>query len=114
MKHRLARREGIREIDPLPGKQLGPIMVTHRISATIRRTVGWILPLEAYNESDRPLLEKYVERLVALGATTPADFDLVASILREARNRLGDQEYEDLLTYASLVLTSRLGIPSEV
>jgi len=49
-----------------------------------------------------------------MGSRKPVDFESLAAVMREARNRLTDDEYGRLLTYKSLLETARTGIRAEV
>ncbi len=101
--------EGIREWNPRPKPQ-GVIVLTERVSPSIRTTVGWLYPLEHY---DRKLsldpLSQYAELLLLMGSGGDADPASVHDILREARNRLTDAEYIRLKGYVELFLVGRSG-----
>jgi len=103
------RDEGIREWDPRPKPQ-GVIVLTERVSPSIRTTVGWLYPLEHY---DRRLsldpLSQYAELLLLMGSDGDADRDSVRDILKEARNRLTDAEYIRLQGYVDLFMVGRSG-----
>ncbi len=106
--------EGIREWDPRP-KASGPIVVTRRVSPSIRSAVGWLYPLESYDPSlDHDPLSGYAERLLRMGSREAMDFGSLRALLREARDRLTEAEYERLLGYADLLLIGRVGIPPEI
>ena len=104
-----ARDEGIREWDP-KAKPQGVIMLTERVSPSIRTTIGWLYPLEHY---DRKLsldpLSQYAELLLLMGSEGEADVDSVRDILTEARNRLTDAEYIRLQGYVALFMVGRGG-----
>lgn len=103
------REEGIREWDPKPRPQ-GAIVLTERVSPSIRTTVGWLYPLEHF---DRKLsldpLSQYAELLLLMGSEGEADMDSVRDILTEARNRLTDAEYIRLQGYVALFMVGRGG-----
>lgn len=107
-----ARDDGIREWDPRPKPQ-GVIMLTERVSPSIRTTTGWLYPLEHY---DRKLsldpLSQYAELLLLMGSEGDADVDSVRDILTQARNRLTDAEYIRLQGYVDLFMVGRGG-PSQ-
>lgn len=108
------RTEGIREYDPRPRRN-GPVWLTERVSADMRTVRGWLFPLEHYDENLRlNVLEQYTELLLVMGSARPVDFESIAAILREARNRLTDEEYDKLLGYKGLIEAARLGIPAEL
>lgn len=113
--HRAARRpyrlrdEGIREWDPKPNPH-GVVVVTQRVSPSIRTTVGWLYPLERYDEKlSLDPLSQYAELLLIMGSVGAPDTDSVEAILQEARNRLTDHEYDRLLGYVDL-----LQVPDDV
>lgn len=107
--HRAARRpyrlrdEGIREWDPKPNSR-GVIVVTQRVSPSIRTTVGWLYPLERYDEKlSLDPLSQYAELLLIMGSAGAPDTESVDAILQEARNRLTDLEYDRLQGYVDLL-----------
>lgn len=104
--------EGIREWEPRPRPQ-GVVVVTERASPSIRTTVGWLYPLEHYDQrlSLDPLAQ-YAELLLLMGSDGPPDMDSVKDILVEARNRLTDREYDQLRGYVDLLLGGRVGDPA--
>ena len=106
--------EGIREWDPKPRASTA-IMLTERVSPSIRTAVGWLFPLEHYDEKlSLDPLSQYAELLLIMGSKGPADLESVQAVLKEAKNRLRDDEYEKLQGYVDLVMVSRLGIPAEL
>lgn len=106
--------EGIREWDPKP-KSSGVIMLTERVSPSIRHAVGWLYPLEHYDQKlSLDPLSQYTELLLIMGSNEAVDFESVHTILHEARNRLSDQEYERLQGYVDVLMLGRVGIPAEV
>ncbi len=109
-----SQNEGIREWDPKPGPG-NVIMITQRIAPSIRSAVGWLYPLEHYDEKlSLDPLSQYAELLLLMGSKGPADFDSVRAILKEARDRLRDEEFEKLQGYVDLLLVGRIGIPPEL
>ena len=114
-KHRPPRRsyrtrdEGIRECNPRP-KQQGVIVLTERISPSIRTTVGWLYPLEHYDDKlELDPLSQYAELLLLMGSDGNPDMDSVGNILAQARNRLTDREYDRLRGYVDLLMIGRMG-----
>ncbi len=106
--------EGIREWDPKP-RPGNVIMLTERVSPSIRTAVGWLFPLEHYDESlSLDPLSQYAELLLIMGSNGPADLASVQAILKEAKDRLSDAEFERLQGYVDLVMVGRLGIPPEL
>ena len=106
---RLARRpyrpsdEGIREWNPRPNPRR-VVLVTERVSPSIRTAVGWLYPLERYDEKlTLDPLSQYAELLLIMGSAGIPDAQSVEVILQEARNRLTDPEYERLLGYIDLL-----------
>jgi hypothetical protein len=101
--------EGIRELNPRP-KPRGAIVLTERTSPSIRTTVGWLYPLEYYDQKlSLDPLSQYAELLLLMGSNGNADHESVHSILLEARNRLTDPEYDRLRGYVELLMVSRVG-----
>ncbi|MGQ0796400.1 MAG: hypothetical protein ACT4OI_00835 [Methanobacteriota archaeon] len=108
------RHDGIREWNPKPSRG-GPIALTERASPSIRTVRGWLMPLEYYDENlELNVLEQYTELLLVMGSGKAVDFDSIAAVMREARNRLTDDEYGRLLEYKSLIESARTGIRAEV
>ncbi|MEK6988531.1 MAG: hypothetical protein AABX97_10690 [Candidatus Thermoplasmatota archaeon] len=106
--------EGIREWDPKP-RPGNVIMITQRVAPSIRSAVGWLYPLEHYDEKlSLDPLSQYAELLILMGSRGPADFESVRAILIEARDRLNDQEFEKLQGYVDLLMVGRIGIPAEL
>lgn len=106
--------EGIREWDPKPqGRRV--VVLTERVSPSIRSTVGLLYPLEHYDEKlSLDPLAQYAELLLLMGSNGAADFESVHAILREARNHLRDDEYGKLVGYVDLMMVGRIGIPAEL
>ena len=101
--------EGIREWNPRPKPQ-GVIVLTERTSPSIRTTVGWLYPLEHYDETlTLDPLSQYAELLLLMGSDGNPDMDTVKGILVEARNRLTDREYDQLRGYVDLIMIGRMG-----
>src|SRR5512136_1169744 len=91
--------EGIREYDPKPRTQ-GVIVLTERTSPSIRTTVGWLYPLEHYDQKlSLDPLSQYAELLLIMGSNGNPDVESVRNILVEARGRLTDAEYIRLKGY---------------
>ncbi len=108
------RNDGIREWDPRT-RRAGPVALTERSSPSIRTVRGWLMPLEHYDENLKlNVLEQYTELLLVMGSGKAVDFESVAAVMREARNRLSDEEYGRLLDYKSLIESARTGIGAEV
>lgn len=108
------RNDGIREVDPKP-RRTGAIALTEPASPSIRTVKGWLMPLEHYDENlEMNVLEQYTELLLVMGSGKAIDFESIASVMREARRRLTDEEYGRLLAYKSLIEGSRTGIRAEV
>jgi hypothetical protein len=108
------RSEGIREWQPRSTKG-GPIVITERSSPSIRSVRGWLFPLEHYDENLKlNVLEQYVELLLVMASAKPIDFDSIVDIMREARDRLDDEEYGRLLAYKALLESARMGISAEL
>ncbi len=106
--------EGIREWDPKP-KPSGVIILTEHVSPSIRHAVGWLYPLEHYDQKlTLDPLSQYAELLLIMGSNGSVDFESVHAILHEARNRLTDKDFERLQGYVDLMLIGRVGIPAEV
>lgn|GEM_PF-4718807 len=107
-------QEGIREWNPY-ARRAGPIMLTERASPSIRTVRGWLFPLEYYDENLKlNLLQQYTELLFLMGSAKNIDFESILDIMREARNRLSDDEYDRLLTYKARLEWARTGIPAEL
>jgi len=107
--------EGIREWDPKPKATATPILLTERVSPSIRTAVGWLYPLEHYdNKLTLDPLSQYAELLLLMGSRGPVDQETLHGVLREARNHLDDPDYDRLLGYVDLLLLGRLGIPPEI
>lgn len=101
--------EGIREYDPKPKPQ-SVIILTERASPSIRTTVGWLYPLEHYDQKlSLDPLSQYAELLLIMGSNGNPDMDSVKDILQEARNRLTDPEYDQLRGYVDLLMVGRGG-----
>lgn len=114
MKPYRPRSEGIREWEPRPAKG-GPVLLTERASPSIRSVKGWLFPLEHYDETLKlNVLEQYVELLLVMASAKPIDFDSIVDIMREARDRLDDEEYGRLLAYKALLESARMGISAEL
>ena len=91
--------EGIREWDPRPRPQ-GVILLTQRVSPSIRSAVGWLYPLEYYDQGlSLDPLSQYAELLLIMGSDGSPDMDSIQDVLAEARNRLTDPEYDRLRDY---------------
>lgn len=106
--------EGIREWNPY-ARRSGPIMLTVRVTPSVRTVKGWLFPLEYYDENLKlDVLQQYTELLFLMGSAKNIDFDSIIDIMREAKNRLNDDEYERLLTYKSRLERARSGIPAEI
>ncbi len=104
-----SRNQGIREWEPKPRPQ-GVIAITERASPSVRKTVGWLYPLEHYDEKLRlDPVAQYAELLLLMGSAAEPDRASLRDILAEARNRLTDAEYERLEGYAELLVP---GIPT--
>lgn len=101
--------EGIREYDPKP-RPSSVIVLTERTSPSIRTTVGWLYPLEHYDQKlSLDPLAQYAELLMIMGSNGNPDMDSVKTILFEARNRLTDREYDQLRGYVDLLMVGRGG-----
>ncbi len=101
--------EGIREYDPRPKPQ-NVIVLTERTSPSIRTTVGWLYPLEHYDQKlSLDPLSQYAELLLIMGSNGIPDMESVKDILFEARNRLTDGEYDQLQGYVDLLMVGRGG-----
>ncbi len=101
--------EGIREYDPRP-KPSSVIVLTERTSPSIRTTIGWLYPLEHYDQKlSLDPLSQYAELLLIMGSNGNPDMDSVKDILSEARNRLTDPEYDQLRGYVDLLMVGRGG-----
>ncbi len=102
-----AESEGTRERDPKPRGD-SVILITRRISPSIRTAVGWLYPLEHYDETMRlsPAMQ-YAELLLIMGSNGRPDEDSVRAVLREARNRLDDKQYDRFLGYLDLLVAPR-------
>ena len=101
--------EGIREWDPRP-KPRSVIVLTERTSPSIRTTVGWLYPLEHYDEKlELDPLAQYAELLLLMGSDGNPDMDSVKDILVQARNRLTDREFDQLRGYVDLLMVGRMG-----
>lgn len=106
--------EGIREWDPKP-KPGNVIMITERVTPSIRTTVGWLYPLEHYDEKlSLDPLSQYAELLLLMGSRGAVDQESLSAILKEAKDRLRDSEFERLQGYVDLLVVSRIGIPPEI
>ena len=113
-RHYRSSNEGIREWDPKP-RSGGVIMITQRVAPSIRTAVGWLYPLEHYDEKlSLDPLSQYAELLILMGSRGPADLESVRAILKEARGRLSDPEYVKLQEYVDLFLVSRVEIPLDL
>jgi len=103
--------EGVREWDPKPRKS-GVIVLTERVSPSIRSAVGWLYPLEHYDQRLRlDPVSQYAELLLIIGSGETVDTDSVRAVLQEARGRLSDQEFERLQGYVDLLMIARENPP---
>ncbi len=85
-------------------------MLTEHVSPSIRTTVGWLYPLEHYDEKlSLDPLAQYAELLLLMGSDGNPDLASVQDILFEARNRLTDREYGQLQGYVDLLMVGRGG-----
>ena len=113
-RHYRSANEGIREWDPKP-RPGNVIMITERVAPSIRTAVGWLYPLEHYDQKlSLDPLSQYAELLILMGSHGPADLESVRAILKEARDRLSDQEYARLQGYVDLLLVGRADVPREL
>lgn len=105
--------DGIREFDPRPNGHRS-VVLTERVSPSIRETVGWLYPLEHYdkNLALEPLAQ-YAQLILIMGSRGSVDSDSVTAVMEQARERLADVEYEKLVGYRDLVAFGRIG-PSSV
>ena len=105
--------EGIREWDPKPRRE-GVIILTKRVAPSIRSAVGWLYPLEHYDEALKlgPVMQ-YAELLLIMGSNGPVDESSYREVLQDARNRLDDAEYGRLLSYVDLLVTPRTDVTQE-
>ncbi len=100
MKAHRPRADGVREIDPKPKPNGGPVLITERVSPTIRTVQGWLMPLEHYDEHLRlNLTQQYLELLIMMASKRPVDAVSMRIVLRQARNSLDDEQYEHLMDY---------------
>lgn len=96
--------QGIREWEPKPKPQ-GVIAITERASPSVRKTVGWLYPLEHYDEKLRlDVVSQYAELLLLMGSPEEPDMASVRDLLAEARNRLTDAEFDRLHGYAEFLV----------
>lgn len=103
--------EGVREWDPKPRKS-GVVVLTERVSPSIRHAVGWLYPLEHYDQTLRlNPVSQYAELLLIIGSGETLDMDSIHAILQEARGRLSDPEFERLRGYVDLLLIGRENPP---
>ncbi len=113
-RHYRPANEGIREWDPKP-RPGNVIMITERVAPSIRTAVGWLYPLEHYDERlSLDPLSQYAELLILMGSRGPADIQSVRAILKEARDRLSDPEYAKLRGYVDLLMVGRVDVPPEL
>lgn len=90
-------------------------MITERTAPSIRSAVGWLYPLEHYDEKlSLDPLSQYAELLLIMGSRGPVDEESLHSILKEAKDRLKDAEFEKLQGYVDLVMVARVGLPAEI
>src|SRR3989304_3145921 len=101
-----SHNEGLRELEPKGRRESGVIILTKRVAPSIRSAVGWLYPLEHYDEALRlsPVMQ-YAELLLLMGSNGPVDDPSLRTVLEEARNRLDDGQYERLLSYVELLVT---------
>jgi ABC-type transport system involved in cytochrome bd biosynthesis fused ATPase/permease subunit len=100
--------DGIREYDPKPnGHRV--LVLTERISPSIRTAVGWLYPLEHYdkNLALEPLTQ-YAQLLLIMGSRGVVDTESLDAIMEQARERLADVEYDRLVGYRDLVMFGRV------
>jgi hypothetical protein len=91
------------------------ILITQRVAPSIRSAVGWLYPLEHYDERlSLDPLSQYAELLLLMGSRGPTDIESVRAILKEARDRLSDREFEKLRDYVDLLMVGRGTIPPEL
>lgn len=91
--------EGVREWNPRPARP-GAVVVTERLSPSIRTVRGWLLPLEHYDTHlGLSALQQYLELLLVMASKRPVDAASARTVLRQARSNLDDAQYEILLTY---------------
>ncbi len=106
--------EGIREWNPRP-KPRGVVMISEHVSPSIRTAIGWLYPLEHYDEMlSLDALSQYAELLLLMGSNGAVDLESLQGVLRQARDRLNDSDYDRLLGYVDLLMVGRLGIPAEL
>lgn len=102
MKAYRPRADGIRELGPRQ-KQNGRVLLTERVSPTIRTVQGWLMPLEHYDDHlGLSPLHQYLELLLIMASRRPVDVASVRTVLRQARNSLDDEQYERLMGYRPL------------
>ncbi len=90
-------------------------MLTESQSPSIRTVRGWLFPLEHYDDTlEMNVLEQYVELLLVMASAKPIDFDSITAVMREAKARLSDDEYERLIAYKALLESARMGISAEL
>ncbi len=102
--------EGIREVDPRP-KPGRAIMLTERVAPSIRNAVGWLYPLEHYDTKlSLDPLSQYAELLLIMGSKGPVEHESLDLVLKEARDRLTDPEFDKLRGYVSLISVGHVGV----
>jgi hypothetical protein len=101
--------DGSREFDPKPNGHRA-VVLTERVSPSIRAAVGWLYPLERYdkNLALEPLTQ-YAQLLLIMGSRGAIDSDSVVAVMEQARERLADIEYEKLVGYRDLVAFGAMG-----
>lgn len=99
MKAYSPKSEGVREWNPRPGRP-GAVVLTQRLSPSIKTVRGWLLPLEHYDrDPGMSVLQQYLELLLVMASKRPVDVPSMRTVLRQARSNLDDAQYEILLTY---------------
>mgnify|MGYP001558319325 CR=1 FL=1 len=107
---KITRPAGVREIDPRPKRVVAALPITEPVGPGIRRVVARIMPLERWDGMGT--LSSYAELLLLM--RLQPDDDTLTEIMSEARERLTDADYEMLLGYKELLISTRLGISAEV
>ena len=107
---KILRSSGVREIDPRPKRIVTALPITEPVGPGIRHVVARIMPLERWDGVGT--LDSYAELLLLM--RLQPDDDTLAEIMNEARERLTDADYEKLLGYKELLISTRLGISAEV
>lgn len=103
-----AKPGAVRDLAP-PLHPNGRVLVTERASPTIRTIQGWLLPLEHYDESLRlNPTQQYLELLLLMSSKRPVDRLSMATVLRQARNSLSDEEYDRLVSFRPMFDPGRL------